>query len=192
MTGAGRHGSGHGTGTDRVGRLVTETGGNARPGAPDWSEAEQTLGCPLPADFKELRRLFPEWGAFCDHVVLLKAQGGTESVPGNHDSLRKAVRGNPDSRRLFEPYGILGAGEARSGRGLVQWGYSFTEDEYYWLADTTVDPMTWPIVARADPLEPFQRFDMTTSEFLHRVLTDAGFSPFGIAGAVEAPYYRTY
>lgn len=175
-----------------VDRLVAVTGWNADPGEPDWSEAEQALGAPLPADFKELRRRFPEWGAFCDHVVLLKAQGGSESVPANHESLLKAVRGNPDSRRMFEPYGILGAGEVESGKGLVQWGYSFIEEEYYWLADTAKDPSTWPIVARVDPLEQFQQFDMTASEFIYRVVADVEFSPFGIAGSVGAPYYRTY
>ncbi|MCX5092409.1 hypothetical protein OOK36_26730 [Streptomyces sp. NBC_00365] len=158
----------------------------------DWSEAEQALGAPLPADFKELRRSFPEWGAFRDHVVLLKAQGGSESVPANHETLLKAVRGNPGSRRMFQPYGILRAGEAESSKGLVQWGYSFIEEEYYWLADTATDPSTWPIAARVDPLESFRRFDMTASEFIYRVVADVEFSPFGIAGSVGEPYCLTY
>lgn len=47
-----------------VDRLVTVTGWSAEPGELDWSDTERTLGTPLPADFKELRRRFPDWGAF--------------------------------------------------------------------------------------------------------------------------------
>jgi hypothetical protein len=41
-------------------------------------------------------------------------------------------------------------------------------------------------------LESFQRFDMTASEFIYRVLTEAGFSEFSIAATIETPYYRAY
>ncbi|MFP3987924.1 hypothetical protein U9R90_10550 [Streptomyces sp. E11-3] len=174
-----------------VNRLVTVTGWSAEPGELDWADTERVLGTPLPADFKEMRRRFAAWGAFCDHVLVLKAQGVAESVLANHESLLRSVRGNPDNRRMFEPFGLLGDGES-GGKGLVQWGYSFIEEEYYWLADTSHDPSTWPVVARVDPLEPFQRFDMTASEFVYRLLTEAEFSAFSVAGTIETPYYRAF
>ncbi|MER5459197.1 hypothetical protein ABT010_00590 [Streptomyces sp. NPDC002668] len=175
-----------------VDRLVTVTGWSAEPGEFDWSDSERALGAPLPADFKELRRRFAEWGAFSDHVLVLEAQGDTESVLANYESLLRSVRGNPGNRRIFEPFGILGANDESKGKGLVQWGYSFIEEEYYWLADTSQDPSAWPVVARVDPLEPFQCFDMTASEFVHRVLTEAEFSAFSVAATIETPYYRTF
>ncbi|WP_406400091.1 hypothetical protein OH805_13710 [Streptomyces sp. NBC_00879] len=175
-----------------VDRLVAVTGWSAEPVEFDWSGTERALGARLPADFKELRRRFAEWGAFSDHVLVLEAQGDTESVLANYESLRRSVRGNPDNGRIFEPFGILGANDESKGKGLVQWGYSFIEEEYYWLADTSQDPSTWPVVARVDPLEPFQRFDMTASEFVYRVLTEAEFSAFSVAATIETPYYRTF
>ncbi|MFI6080297.1 hypothetical protein ACIBBB_04820 [Streptomyces sp. NPDC051217] len=173
-----------------VDRLVTVTGWNAESVEFDWSDTESALGTPLPTDFKELRTRFAAWGAFSDHVLVLEAQGESESVQTAHASLLRSVRENPDNQRIFEPFGLLGAnGE---GKGLVQWGYSFIEEEYYWLADTSQDPATWPVVARVDPLEAFQRFDMTASEFVYRVLMEADFSVFNVAATIETPYYRAY
>ncbi|MFF3321501.1 hypothetical protein [Streptomyces sp. NPDC002889] len=172
--------------------LVTATGWSAEPGELDWSGTERALGTHLPADFKELRRHFAAWGSFSDHVVVLEAPGDTESLLANHESLLRSVRGNPDNRRMFEPFGLLGANDGDKGKGLVQWGYSFIEEEYYWLADTQQEPTAWPVVARVDPLEPFQRFDMTASEFVYRVLTEAEFSAFSVAATIETPYYRTF
>ncbi|WP_328670251.1 hypothetical protein OG905_16110 [Streptomyces sp. NBC_00322] len=99
---------------------------STEPGNLDWSRTERVLGTALPADFKELRRRFPEWGAFSDHVMVLEAQGDTESVLANHESLLRSVRGSPDNRRMFEPFEILGASDESDGKGLVQWGYSRT------------------------------------------------------------------
>lgn len=48
------------------------------------------------------------------------------------------------------------------------------------------------VVARVDPLESFQRFDMTASEFIYRVLTEVEFSAFSVAAAIERPHYRAF
>ncbi|MER5278588.1 hypothetical protein ABT025_22960 [Streptomyces sp. NPDC002809] len=173
-----------------VERLVTVTGWGGEAGEPDWSGTEEFLGTPLPDDFKELRRRFAPWGAFSDHLLVLEANEDSESVRANHAKLLTSVSANPDNRRNFEPAGLLGANEDSKGTGLVQWGYSFIEEEYYWLADTARDPATWPVMARVDPLEPFQRFDMSASEFVYRVLTETGFAPFGVAASIPAPSYR--
>jgi len=175
-----------------VERLMTVTGWEGEAGEPDWSGTEEALGTSLPEDFKELRRRFAPWGAFSDHLLILKANDGTETVRANHANLLRSVSGNPDNRSMFEPAGLLGSNEGSPGTGLVQWGYSLVEEEYYWLADAARDPVTWPVIARVDPLEPFQRFDMPASEFIHRVLTDAEFEPFGIAASIPSPYYRAF
>jgi hypothetical protein len=56
------------------------------------------------ASFWELRRRFAAWGAFSDHVLVLEALGDTESLLAPHESLLRSVRGNPDNRRMFEPF----------------------------------------------------------------------------------------
>ncbi|MFE6918739.1 hypothetical protein [Streptomyces rubiginosohelvolus] len=190
-----------------VDRLVEATAWDAMPGDLDWFTIESTLGTPLPVDFKELRRRFASWGAFSDHAYILTANGGTESILSNHESLLRSVRGNPDNRVMFEPFGLFGVGaEAQRGSlleagpliaerrqaGLLQWGYSLIEEEYYWLVDTEADPSEWPVVARKDSSEPFKRFDMTASEFIYRVLTESEFRPFGVASKISPPYYQAY
>ncbi|MEU1437513.1 hypothetical protein ABZ438_26130 [Streptomyces sp. NPDC005786] len=173
-----------------VERLAAVTGWDGDTREPDWSGTEESLGTPLPEDFKELRRRFAPWGAFSDHLLVLEANEESESLRGNHERLLKSVSANPENRRAFDPVGLLGANEDMPGTGLVQWGYSFIEEEYYWLADTTRDASTWPVMARVDPLEPFQRFDISASEFVYRVLTEADFKPFGVAATIPSPYYR--
>ncbi|MFI6858952.1 hypothetical protein ACIBKZ_03460 [Streptomyces sp. NPDC050421] len=175
-----------------VERLVAVTGWDGETSETDWSGTEEFLGTPLPDDFKELRRRFAPWGAFSDHLLILKATDGSETVHTNHAKLLKSVSGNPENLDMFKPFGLFGANKNSPGTGLVQWGFSLIEEECYWLADAARDPATWPVIARVDPLEPFQRFDMSASEFVYRVLTETEFEPFGIAESIPSPYYREY
>ncbi|THA69390.1 hypothetical protein E6R60_30860 [Streptomyces sp. A0642] len=175
-----------------VEQLVTITGWEGETAETDWSDTEEFLGTPLPDDFKELRRRFAPWGAFSDHLLILKATDGSETVRNNHAKLLKSVTADPEILDMFKPFGLLGANGNGPGTGLVQWGFSLIEEEYYWLADTARDPATWPVIARVDPLEPFQRFDTSASEFVYRVLTETEFEPFGVAEAIPSPYFRTY
>ncbi|MEN8655918.1 hypothetical protein ABCR94_36450 [Streptomyces sp. 21So2-11] len=87
--------------------LVTVTGWSAEPGELDWSGTERALGTPLPTDFKELRRRFAAWAAFSDHVLVLEAQGDTESVLANHESFAQVrvgkLRRSVDVRTVWAP-----------------------------------------------------------------------------------------
>ncbi|OSP43139.1 hypothetical protein B7767_11790 [Streptomyces sp. 13-12-16] len=50
-----------------------------------------------------------------------------------------------------------------------------------------------PIVARTSPLEDWHRFDgVSTSEFIHRILTDREFRPFSMARKVGRPFFEAY
>lgn len=175
-----------------VERLVAITGWVGETGEPDWASTEEFLGTPLPEDFKELRRRFAPWGAFSDHLLILKATDGSETVRTSHTKLLKSVSGNPEILDMFKPFGLLGSNGSRQGIGLVQWGFSLIDEEYYWLADTARDPATWPVIARVDPLEPFQRFDMSASEFIYHVVTETEFEPFGVAESIPSPYFRAF
>ena len=125
---------------DRLGAVIRWS---SPPREPDWNTTESVLGIWLPADFKELSRRVPG-GTFGDYLVLLGAEDEVEPLAANHTSLLSSVRGNPGNRALFRPHGLLGS----DGTGLLQWGDSYIEDEYYWLADTSTDPQTWPVAAR--------------------------------------------
>jgi hypothetical protein len=162
-----------------VDRILAVTGQHGTPGQQDWTGVESAVGTPLPEDFKELWRCFSD-GSFADYLFLLHPEGGPNSVAGNHESLRAHLRQNPETR-IYQPYGLFGDAHADSEAGLLQWGISEADDEYYWLADTHTDPAHWPVIARTDPLERFHRFDMPASAFIHRVLTDPDFRPFTIA-----------
>ncbi|WP_371102122.1 hypothetical protein [Streptomyces sp. PU_AKi4] len=68
-----------------------------------------------------------------------------------------------------------------------------TEASHYWPADTSKNPEERPIVARTSPLEDWHRFDgVSTSEFIHRILTDREFRPFSMARKVGRPFFDAY
>ncbi|MEW2186669.1 hypothetical protein AB0900_25580 [Streptomyces cellulosae] len=70
---------------------------------------------------------------------------------------------------------------APGGKGVVTWGCTEWADQYCWLLDAE-RPGHCPVLARSHDPGPWYRYDdMSASEFLHRVLADADFQPFGIA-----------
>ncbi|MEU5241978.1 hypothetical protein ACH4UR_26455 [Streptomyces lydicus] len=75
-----------------------------------------------------------------------------------------------------DPYAVYAPG----GKGLVEWGSTEWADEYCWPIDAE-RPGDYPVLARAHDVGGWHRFDISTSEFLYRVLADADFQPFGIA-----------
>jgi hypothetical protein len=66
------------------------------------------------------------------------------------------------------------------GKGLVPWSSTEWADEYLLLIDAE-RPGDYPVLAQAEGGGAWHRYDRSTSEFLHRVLADADFRPFGIA-----------
>ncbi|TQJ57750.1 hypothetical protein [Streptomyces sp. SLBN-115] len=74
-----------------------------------------------------------------------------------------------------DPYAVYSPG----AKGLGPWGSTERADGYFWLIDAE-RPGDHPVLARPEDGE-WCRYDMSTSEFLYRVLADADFQPFGIA-----------
>ncbi|MFE7566106.1 hypothetical protein ACFU76_03950 [Streptomyces sp. NPDC057539] len=72
--------------------------------------------------------------------------------------------------------------------GLIPWGVSQTEGEYYWLADGD-EPDKWPIVTRGRGYREWRQVDMFTPEFIYRVVADPQFEPFSIAALVPEPFF---
>lgn len=169
-----------------VSKLVSITGWQSERREVGWSDIERQFGTPLPADFKEIWEVFGR-GAFCGYLELLPVDGADpEGLLGRWNSL-KARWGREHMQSLFEPYQVF------EESGLILWGNSMTEAQYYWLADASTSPEKWPIVARTDPIEEWHRFDdVSTSEFIFRVLTDREFRPFSIARKVEHPSFTVF
>jgi hypothetical protein len=143
----------------------------------DWAAIEGELGILLPTDYKELYEAFGG-GVFSGSVYFL---GRDEGLAFDFlTQWRVALSVDQDSKfgdvSAVDPYAIYAPG----GKGLVKWGSTEWADEYCWLIDAE-RPGEYPVLARADDVGPWHRYDMSTSEFLCRVLADADFQPFGIA-----------
>ncbi|MFJ9855245.1 SMI1/KNR4 family protein [Streptomyces sp. NPDC101150] len=143
----------------------------------EWVAIEGELGVPLPADYKELYEVFGG-GVFSDSVYFL---GRDEGV--SFDFLtqwRVSLSVDQDSKlagvSAVDAYAVYAPG----GKGLVEWGSTEWADGYCWLIDAE-RPGDYPVLARSNDVGGWHRYDMSTAEFLYRVLADADFQPFGIA-----------
>ncbi|MEU9131839.1 hypothetical protein AB0D08_27665 [Kitasatospora sp. NPDC048540] len=118
----------------------------------DWESAERELGLRLPRDYKLLAETFGA-GTFDDILSLC--------VPGSH-GLDLIVADHAD----FSAPAPSSGPTAR----LLEWA---TADEcsFCWLVEDQ-DPEKWPVFARSDKWDPWERFDCSAGEFLHRMLSD--------------------
>ncbi|WP_193776040.1 SMI1/KNR4 family protein [Streptomyces sp. E2N166] len=142
----------------------------------DWAAIEGELGVPLPSDYKELYEAFGG-GVFSDSVYFLGRDEGSvfDFLTQWRVWLSVDQDGELGSVSAVDPHAIYAPG----GKGLVPWGSTEWADGYFWLIDAE-RPGDHPVLARPED-GVWRRYDMSTSEFLYRVLTDADFQPFGIA-----------
>ena len=159
-----------------------------------WTETETELGTSLPDDFKELFARFGP-GSFADYLLLLPSTGPSSMLKWHR--LNLGSQSNPEEEFeeediMFGPHGVFG--ERSQRRGVLQWGQAGApEGHFFWLADVEVDPNEWPILAKAGMYygEEWERFDMTASEFVYRVLTEGDSMIFALKESVlERP--RTF
>ncbi|MFH9179604.1 SMI1/KNR4 family protein [Streptomyces albogriseolus] len=153
----------------------------------DWATVEEELGVPLPADYKELAEAFGG-GVFSESVSFMSCGASVSfDLPAQWRAALSAARdGTYGSVSAAGPYDAYTPG----GKGVVTWGSTEWADQYCWLIDAE-RPGHCPVLARSHDPGPWYRYDMSTAEFLHRVLADADFRPFGIAhyglGAMFVP-----
>ncbi|MFD6417941.1 SMI1/KNR4 family protein [Streptomyces sp. NPDC060194] len=143
----------------------------------DWAEIEAELGVPLPADYKELCEAFGG-GTFSDCLSFVGRDEGIvfDLLAQWRVDLAVDRDGRYGDVSVVDPYAIYAPG----GKGLVGWGSTEWADEYFWLIDAE-QPGTYPILVRSHDAGPWHRYDISTSEFLYRVLADTDLKPFGIA-----------
>ncbi|AIR96199.1 SMI1/KNR4 family protein [Streptomyces glaucescens] len=159
-----------------VQRLIELTGWKPLGIPVDWAAVEEELGIPLPADYKELFEAFGG-GTFADSVYFLARDEGVVFDFMSQWRAHLAVDRDPTTGEVsaVDPYSVYAPG----GKGLATWAFTEWGDQYCWLIDAQ-RPGEYPILARAEDDE-WCRYEMSTSEFLYRVLADADFQPFGIA-----------
>lgn len=146
----------------------------------DWTETEAALGTSLPSDYKELCARFGP-GCFAEYLMVLADRGpGRESMLAWWQGDVGLFEDDPESMdMMFGPYEVYGVNERR---GIILWACSEPEGRIFWLADAEKDPDTWPIVAKLElaPGEEWYRFELPTSEFIYRALTDPDFGVFSV------------
>ncbi|MFE4957897.1 hypothetical protein ACFRCW_28455 [Streptomyces sp. NPDC056653] len=86
---------------------------------------------------------------------------------------------------LWEPYDLFPA-----PGGLLEWAGSEQADRFYWLTEGP-DPDKWPIVMSEEIPDSWQRFDGSTAEFIHRLLTDQH-HPFSTARYFDVHWFQSY
>ena len=171
--------------TPWVERIVGATGWQPRDIQLSWTATEEALGVELPGDFKELCATFGR-GEFSGYVNMLASAGDEPSgVVGNLRRLHSIFDRRPTARRLYEPYGVHPEGR------LIQWAHTADEAEFHWLIQPD-RPESWKVVARRATDEPWHELEMSTSEFLYRVLKDEEFAPFGIARQVPEASFEPW
>jgi hypothetical protein len=169
--------------TEVIDRLVEVTHWEPRQAAMSWAETEGCLGLSLPEDYKRLAAVFGT-GLFSDFLQILSvAPGGAFDLATTWRSFSAEDPAEGDDP-LHAPYRIY-----RPGReGLIPWGFSQTEGEYHWLADGKPAD-EWSIVTRGRGYREWHRLDMSTPEFIYRVVADPEFEPFSIAALMPEPFF---
>ncbi|MEU1198241.1 hypothetical protein ABZ446_18665 [Streptomyces sp. NPDC005813] len=152
--------------TNWVDQVIDVTGWTrGRSGDIDWAAAETRLGTPLPAEYKELVARFG-YGAFDDHLCLMTVDGPPESIDIVEFNEFWSRSSAPDGEGPWEPYRLYPA-----PGGLLQWASTERRIAFYWLTEGA-DPDLWPILVTDDAYAQWHRFDGSTAQFVHRMLTD--------------------
>jgi hypothetical protein len=152
-----------------------------------WASVEAELGTELPGDWKELWARFGP-GSFSYYVFALPDGEGAGSLLHWWRGLREQGERDPEwMTTYFDPYALYDPAERK---GLIMWGRSETGGRFYWLADGTADPATWPVIARAQGDEPWERLAVSVPEFVYRSIADPGFEPFTVADPQFPPAFH--
>lgn len=153
-----------------VGRLKEAIGWREERRECDWSETEESLGAPLPSDFKELFESFGP-GEFSSSLWLRGDRGIGSILHSWKKTVQRFEVRNPSMTRIFAPYDYYGVND---WNGLIYWGDSDAPGMFFWVADVEKDPDEWPVVARAELVrgEEWYEYQMTASELVYRMLTE--------------------
>jgi hypothetical protein len=148
----------------------------------DWALTETELGLSLPEDYRELCGRF-EPGTFSAYVEVLR-DSGSDSLLANWRLLKQHTERFDQAAEAYAPFGLY---DSAAGEGLLLWGRSQTEGEYYWRVDGSESADRWHVVARSDATGTWQEFEMSASEFIYHVTVDPEFN--GFSAQTGLPFY---
>jgi len=132
----------------------------------DWARAEGLLGLALPDDYKALVEAYGV-GWFSEWLMVDLPDSPYPQFDLLHD-VQDSVEWHRHCRDQ-QPGTILYAFHPEPS-GLIRWGHTRTGDDFWWLP-VTASPRGWRIVA-SDHGVDWAEFDCTTTEFVHRLLTE--------------------
>ncbi|MEV6109181.1 hypothetical protein AB0M28_31415 [Streptomyces sp. NPDC051940] len=168
-----------------VDRVVAVTGWDTtRVRTVDWAAVEARIGTVLPRDYKRLAELFGH-GAFDGYLQLLLPDTGSESDDIVRHTEWLGAFARTHGNRLWEPYVVYPA-----PGGLLEWAGSEQADQFYWLTQDP-DPDQWPILAKEDVPDSWQRFHGSTAEFVYHLLTNPQ-HPFSTARYFDTHWFESY
>lgn len=180
--------AGRGGAVELVDRLQGLTGWQGSTWECDWNSVESQLGVALPDDYKELCDRFGP-GIFSEYLWVAPGEGGDSVLDWRRAHL-SMFEGNPAGEDItfgsYRPCGLEGP------NGLLTWGTSETGGFFFWLVDVAVNPDEWPIVARYDMSldQEWDRYEMSVSEFVYRVIADPEFKFYGVARSIWPPTFK--
>ncbi|MFE9632433.1 hypothetical protein [Streptomyces sp. NPDC006463] len=150
----------------------------------DWAAVEARIGTALPGDYKQLAELFG-YGAFDGYLRLHipDAPFRSDDIALHTQFLGEWAKAHDSG--LWEPYEVYPA-----PGGLLEWASSEQADQFFWLTEDP-DPDRWPILMKEDVPDSWRRFDGTTAEFVHRLLTDRR-HPFATARYFDTHWFQSY
>lgn len=171
-----------------VDRLQVVTGWSGPGWECDWNSVESALGIALPIDYKELCDRFGP-GEFSEYLCVAPGEGGGSVLDWWREDQAMFSENLTGAELMFDKYKPFGI-EGQSG--LLTWGTSQTGGFFFWLADSQEDPDEWPIIARYDMSldQEWDRYEMSVSEFVYRVIANPGFKFYGVARTIWPPTFR--
>ncbi|MGW0777625.1 hypothetical protein ACWD01_29160 [Streptomyces sp. NPDC002835] len=171
--------------TSWVDGVVAVTGWDTtRVRAVDWVAVETRLGTALPSDYKRLAELFGA-GAFDGYLQLQVPDAVSESEDIVRHTVWLGEWARTHGSELWTPYEVYPA-----PGGLLKWASSEQADEFYWLTEDP-DPDRWPVLVTEDIPDSWVRFDGTTAEFVHRMLTERE-HPFSTARYFDTHWFQSH
>ncbi|MEU0187081.1 hypothetical protein ABZ312_38905 [Streptomyces sp. NPDC006207] len=163
-----------------VDSLLRVTGWDARDIAQPWAEIEAALGTELPSDCKLLCQAFGAGEFSREMSVLCVDETRVQDLVGEW---RYLLESDNSSDGPFAPYRIH---EPGTTGGLIPWGSSRSGDWFFWqVTDGAVN--AWPVLTMQVDTWEWNRYEMTATELLYRILTERGFWPPSAAPADSGP-----
>jgi hypothetical protein len=124
----------------------------------DWEATEDDLGTRLPADYRNLIRVYG-YGGFCGTIGIVSPFGGKTGLKSEHESQSRFFR------NMLASYGDSKFSVYPDEGGILYVGGDEFTNSLTWL--TQGPPDEWPLIWFDDHMYEHERFDMRITEFLY-------------------------